>query len=90
MAAARHLAEKWPIQEHDGARRLYALMTNEDPKAKQIRHDLTGQLLAARPEALVEAVRILNAYRDQVVKIMTRYAYTDPLRVGGYLDRDLP
>jgi len=35
-------------------------------------------------------VRILNAHRDQVVAIMTRYAYTDPARLGGYLDRDLP
>ena len=47
-------------------------------------------MLAARPEALVEAVQILNAHRDEVVKIMTRYGYTDPLAIGGYLDRDLP
>jgi 4-amino-4-deoxy-L-arabinose transferase-like glycosyltransferase len=55
-----------------------------------VRHELARQLFSARPEALVEAVRILNAHRDEVVTIMTRYAYTDPARLGGYLDRDLP
>jgi len=47
-------------------------------------------LLGARPEALVEAVQILNAHRDEIVTIMTRYGYTDPKAIGGYLDRDLP
>jgi hypothetical protein len=90
LAAARHLAEKRPTQAHAGARRLYALMTDEDPKRPQVRHELVRQLFAGRPEALVEAVKILNAHRDEVVAIMTRYAYTDPMRLGGYLDRDLP
>jgi hypothetical protein len=90
LAAARHLAGKRPIKEHAGAQRLFALMTNENPNGKQVRHDLTNQLLDARPEALVEAIQILNAHGDEVIQIMTRYAYTDPLRVGGYLDRDLP
>jgi hypothetical protein len=47
-------------------------------------------VLEARPEALVEGVKILNAHRDEVAAIMTRYGYTDPARLGGYLDRDLP
>ena len=51
---------------------------------------LTNELLRLRPEALVEAVQILNAHRDEVVKVMTRYGYTDPNSIGGYLDRDLP
>jgi 4-amino-4-deoxy-L-arabinose transferase-like glycosyltransferase len=91
LAAARHLAEKRPMTGHEGARRLYALITDEgNPKGEKIRRDLVGQLLAARPGALVEAIRILNAHRDEVVAIMTRYGYTDPDRLGGYLDRDLP
>ena len=91
LEAAQHLAGKRPMEEHDGARRLYALMAHEsDPKGSVVRKDLANQLLAARPEALVEAVRILNAHRDQVVKTLTRYAYTDPMSLGGYLDRDLP
>jgi hypothetical protein len=89
LAAARRLAEKQPLPQDNGAQRLFALLTNEDPKGKRLRHDLLEQLLAARPGALVEAVQILNAHRDEVVQIMTRYAYTDPLGVGGYLDRDL-
>jgi hypothetical protein len=66
-------------------------MTNEsDPNGSNLRRELVRQMLAARPEALAEAVQILNAHRDEVVAIITRYAYTDPLRLGGYLDRDLP
>jgi hypothetical protein len=90
LAAARNLAAKRPAEGHQGASQLYALMTDEDPNRPQIRHELLRQLFAARPEALVEAVQILNAHRDEVVRIMTRYGYTDPNRLGGYLDRDLP
>jgi hypothetical protein len=43
-----------------------------------------------RPEALVEAIGMLNAHRDDVVRVMTRYGYIDPRTIGGYLDRDLP
>ena len=89
LDAARHLAARRPTDEHQGARRLYALMTDEDPNRPQVRHELVRELFAARPEALVEAVQILNAHRDEVVKVMTRYAYTDPMRLDGYLDRDL-
>jgi 4-amino-4-deoxy-L-arabinose transferase-like glycosyltransferase len=90
LAAARHLAPKGPAAQDETARRLYALMTDEDPNQPQVRHELTRQVFAARPEALVEAVRILNAHRDEVVAIMTRFGYQDPMRLGGYLDRDLP
>jgi hypothetical protein len=90
LSAARHLAEKRPISENEGARRLFGLMTDESPNGSQIRHELVFQLFAARPEALVEAAKVLNLHRDAVVTIMTTYAYTDPVRLGGYLDRDLP
>ena len=39
---------------------------------------------------LIEAVEILRTHRDAVVQVMTRYGYTDPEAIGGYLDRDLP
>jgi 4-amino-4-deoxy-L-arabinose transferase-like glycosyltransferase len=90
LAAARHVAETRSIDDHEGVQRLFALITAESkPNGPQIRHDLVRQLIAARPEALVEAVQILNAHQDEVVKFITRYAYTDPQSVGGYLDRDL-
>jgi hypothetical protein len=89
LTAARLLADKRPLDQNPGEKRLYALVTGEGTDHDPVREDLTNQLLVARPEALVDAVRILNAHRDEVVRIMTRYAYTDPLGLGGYLDRDL-
>ena len=91
LATARRIAARQPIDEDERAQRLFALMTTEtNPNGPKVRHDLTEQLLAARPQALVEAVEILNAHREEVEAIMTRYGYTDPNSVGGYLDRDLP
>ena len=48
------------------------------------------RLLKARPQGLVEGVQILVDRTEDVVKVMTRYGYTDPETIGGYLDRDLP
>jgi 4-amino-4-deoxy-L-arabinose transferase-like glycosyltransferase len=91
LAAARDVASGRPIAGVQPAQRLLELITTEsNPDGPRVRHDLTEQLLAARPEALVEAVQILNLHRDQVVQVMTRYAYTDPNRIGGFLDRELP
>jgi hypothetical protein len=91
LAAARHIAAGKPIEQDPRARRLSDLITG-DPTAKgqETRRYFLRVLLAGRPDGLVEAVQILNAHRDEVVEVMTRYAYTDPLRLGGYLDRDLP
>jgi hypothetical protein len=89
LAAARLIAARQPMDQDERAGRLFALMTTEtNPNGPKVRHDLTEQLLAARPQALVEAVEILNAHREEVEAIMTRYGYTDPKSVGGYLDRD--
>ena len=91
LAAARQVASRKPLEKDGPAERLLALITTEtNPKGPQLRHNLTDQLLDARPEALVEAIQILNSHRDEVVKVMTRYGYTDPRWIGGYLDRDLP
>jgi len=48
------------------------------------------EIARGTPQALIEAVEILNSHRDEVQQVMTRYGYTDPNRLGGYLDRDLP
>jgi Dolichyl-phosphate-mannose-protein mannosyltransferase len=89
MAAARKIAAKKPNEQDENSQRLMELMTAE-ATAKGPRHYLMEQLLNRRPQALVEAIEILNSHRDEVVKVMTRYGYTDPQSIGGYLDRDLP
>jgi hypothetical protein len=91
LAAARHIAANRPLQDDQNAQRLMALIaTDANPGGPKLRQYFTKQLLRIRPEALVEGVQILNAHRDEVVKVMTRYGYTDPATIGGYLDRDLP
>ena len=85
----RQIGSKSPIEKNENAQRLMK-MIGGDPDSKGIKRYLTDQLLQRRPQALVEAVQILNAHRDEVVKVMTRSGYTDPQWIGGYLDRDLP
>ncbi len=89
FAAARYIAANKPLAQNKDAERLKMLMTAE-PNSRGARHYRTDQLLRIRPEALVESIQILNAHREEVVKVMTRYGYTDPSTIGGYLDRDLP
>jgi hypothetical protein len=69
-----------------------------DPASQRLWRELTRiraypfyaeWLLRARPEALVEAVEILNARPEAVIAVMTRYGYTDPATIGGCLDQDL-
>ncbi|MDG3003636.1 glycosyltransferase family 39 protein [Paludisphaera mucosa] len=88
-AAARRIAELKPEPEDANATRLSRmLMPDGDVTPQAINKSLLGQLVAARPEALVEAVDILIAHPDAVASVLTRYGYTDPATVGGYLDRD--
>jgi hypothetical protein len=47
------------------------------------------RLLKGRPEALLEAIEMLIAHPDAIRTVLTRYPYTDPETIGGYLDRDL-
>jgi 4-amino-4-deoxy-L-arabinose transferase-like glycosyltransferase len=88
LAAARYIAAKRPLEKDTNARRLMQLLTNE-PNPKGLRHYYIDELLHARPEALVEAIQILNARPDEIARVMLRYGYTDPNTIGGYLDRDL-
>ena len=79
LAAAKTIASGQSIEDDEQAKRLFDLMTTEsNPKGPQIRHYLTSELLRLRPQALVEAIEILMRHRDEVVRVMTRYGYTDP------------
>ena len=90
LAGARHLAAGRPRKESEFAERLYAMITaGRSEQDRAMRQEFLKQLLGARAEGLVEAARILNGHRDEVIAVLSRYAYTDPKRMGGYLDRDL-
>jgi hypothetical protein len=66
------------------ARRLYEVISRYDD-----RQPFSFDLLRRRPQALVDAVEILIRRPDALRTVMTRYPYTDPATVGGYLDADL-
>ena len=92
LAAAEWIAAGRPLGKNPHARRLMdQIWMTDDPNPQNLlfRKDLAEQLLGEHSQALVEAVQILNAHRDEVVKVMSRYNYTDPRSLGGYLDRDL-
>ncbi len=90
LAAARHLAANRPLAENEKAQRMFTLITaDRNPDAREMREKFLNQLLAARAEGLVEGARILIGHREEVIDVMSRYGYTDPNRLGGYLDRDL-
>ncbi|WP_165220938.1 glycosyltransferase family 39 protein [Aquisphaera insulae] len=89
-AAAKKLEADGIGSADPHASRLMNLMTvHPEAKHAKIRRFLLNRLLKTRPVALVEGVRILAAHPEAVVEVMTRYAYTDPEWIGGYLDRDL-
>ncbi len=92
LAAAKWIAAGRPPGKNPHAQRLMdQIWMTDDPNPGNLRFrkDLAEQLLGEHSQALVEAVQILNAHRDEVVKVMSRYNYTDPSSLGGYLDRDL-
>ena len=90
LAAAKRIALKQATTDDEQVQRFYAsIAPGSNPSWPATRRQLLEQLLKARPQALVEAVQILNAHRDEVVKVMSRHGYIDPNRIGGYLDRDL-
>ena len=91
LDAARYLAVRKKAEGDPRAQRLVGLIVDDpNPKVVQTRQFFLDRLLKGRPEALVEAVEILIRHTDEVVKVMTRYGYTDPQTIGGFLDRDLP
>ena len=90
LAAAQFVAAHRGAGEDKDARRLVDLVTSQpNPKAVETRRFFLNRLLAARPKALVEAARMLIKDPAAVVHVLTRYGYTDPRAIGGYLDRDL-
>jgi len=89
-AAAHFVAAHHGAGEDKGARRLVDLVTFQlNPKAVETRRFLLDRLLRARPKALVEAAQVLIEDPAAVVHVLTRYGYTDPRAIGGYLDRNL-
>jgi hypothetical protein len=89
-AAAAKIAGRGPIQGDADAERLQRLLVPVvEGRAQTVRRDLLDQLLRARPEGLVEAATILADHPDAVLAALTRYGYTDPASIGGYLDRDI-
>jgi len=91
LAAASQIAANRPLDGNKDAKRLMELLPTETTKdGKTIPNYFIRKLLQVRPEALVEAIQMMNSHRDEIVRGMTRYSYTDPPTIGGYLDRDLP
>ena len=90
LAAARYLASARPLAENEKALRMFTLVTADRSRdGRAMREEFLNQLLAARAEGLVEAARILIGHREEVIAVMSRFGYTDPKRIGGFLDRDL-
>jgi len=88
-AAAQAIAERRPGEDAAAVERLLAIIR------RLHRPDRPGgrfseRLLEGRPQALVEAVEILIRRPDAVRSVLTRFGYTDPATIGGFLDRDLP
>ncbi len=91
LEAARYVAAHKGQGDDPAAGRLLRLIAHLPvPKTLEPRPLFVDRLLAARPEGLVEGVQILLDHPAEVVAVMTRYGYTDPRLIGGYLDRNLP
>jgi len=83
LASARRLARHHEPGDDPGARRLQTILGRHHSRS------YARVLFAARPEALVDAVRILNTRPEAVRTVLTREPYTDTDVIGGPLDRDL-
>ena len=93
----------WARRDPDGLLAAAQLLAERrqpgnDPDALQLWNELrrirsypffVEWLLRARPEALVEAVRIVIERPAAVQSVLRRYSYTDPDSIGGPLDNDL-
>jgi hypothetical protein len=67
-----------------GGERLRAILMRFDGPAPEQR--FAAILLRARPDAVLEAVEILIRRPEAVRTVLTRFGFTDPDAVGGYLD----
>ncbi len=88
-AAARAIAAGDPDPNDPAVRRLLTVLRRFD-HPKQPGGRFSERVLKGRPQALVEAVEILIRRPEAVQAVLTRYGYTDPDTIGGFLDRDLP
>ena len=88
-ASARALAAGEQRDDDPKVRRLLTILARVDRPEKP-GGLFSERLLRGRPEALVEAVEILIRRPDAVRTVLTRFGYTDPATIGGFLDRDLP
>jgi hypothetical protein len=88
----------WAATDPDSLRAAARAITNHEPETADSRRldallsrhpDRYAALLRGRPEALTEAVDILIDRPDAIRRVLLRSAYTDPLTIGGDLDRDL-
>lgn len=87
LGAAIAIAEHRDSEDNANGRRLTTLIERNRP----VKGDSYAQiLLRARPEGLVEAVKIVIAHPDEVRRVLARPGYTDTETIGGALDRDLP
>lgn len=88
-AAEEITRSQTPVTDTPAYRLMRLIEPNFDSDKPQNRLVRLTMLLRIRPRALIEAVSIIIDHADELVTVMTRYSYTDPLAIGGYLDRDL-
>jgi hypothetical protein len=87
-AAARAIAGGHPDPGDPAVQRLLSLLRRFD-QPQQTGGRFSERILKGRPQALVEAIEILIRRPEAVRTVLTRFGYTDPDTIGGYLDRDL-
>jgi hypothetical protein len=86
LAAARWITSgRNPVDDPNAKRLMDQIVKTGDRNilASIMRKDLFDQLMGEHAQALVEAVQILNAHHDEVVKVMSRFNYTDSRSLGG-------
>jgi 4-amino-4-deoxy-L-arabinose transferase-like glycosyltransferase len=86
-AAARVIADRKLFPPDSDAARLESILTLGD---QPTRRGKLIDLLRRDPGALLDAIEILIARPDAIRAVLTRYPYTDPSAIGGFLDRNLP
>jgi hypothetical protein len=92
MTAARAVASGKPLDDPE-ARALKAHMERRRRDGRDADRTISSRRLAVllgnRPEALVEAAKMLIDHPEQVRAALECESFADPRALGGYLDRDL-